>query len=144
MVAGQSNAFVYYLNGGPGIETDPMKGFERFRKASDKGDQMAVAMATVMATVAVLSDNGFGQFFEGLEAKEMAMGALEQGEVGSAASSGPAIGADTLKHGTMRAVRSELSEKQYCTGAVDGTFNPVFIRALASYARSVKSQPKDG
>ena len=124
----------YYINGGPGIPKDPQKGFTLFKKSVDEGDPVA------MATIAVLIDNGFGSFFPGTRSFDMAMRALKQGESGAAAIAATDTSARKLKPETIAALQRAIQTASFYTGAVDGQLNPMFVRSLDSYARSVAEQ----
>ncbi|MGF1554270.1 MAG: caspase family protein [Paracoccaceae bacterium] len=125
----------YYLEGGPGIAPDPGRGVALFEKAVEAGD------ASAMATVAVLIDNGFARHFPGRDADELVLAALATGEAGAAAVTGTAMGPMRLAPGTVRAVQRALGREGFYTGEADGAFNPVFVRALDTYARSAASRP---
>lgn len=120
----------YYVSGGPGIPRDPQKGFDLFRRAADRGDPMA------MATMATLIDNGFGGFFPDMRSTELVMKALTKGEEGAAFVSATDTAKQKLRPDTIRTVQARLKQEQYYSGAIDGRFNPVFVRALDLYARS--------
>lgn len=120
----------YYVSGGPGIPRDPQKGFDLFRHAADRGDPMA------MATMATLIDNGFGGFFPDMRSTELVMKALTKGEEGAAFVSATDTAKQKLRPDTIRTVQTRLKQEQYYSGAIDGRFNPVFVRALDLYARS--------
>ncbi|MGU3496148.1 caspase family protein [Xanthobacteraceae bacterium A53D] len=124
----------FYVEGGPGIPKDPQKGFGLFQKAADKGDP------TSMATMAVLIDNGFGKFFPGKTSTAMVMAALKKGEAGAAAVAATDVSEQKLKPDTIRFVQRALQKDDYYSGAIDGRFNPVFVRALDGYARAVETQ----
>ena len=120
----------YYLNGGPGIPRDPQKGFDLFRRAADRGDP------TALAAMATLIDNGFGSFFPNARSTDLVMRALTKGESGAGAVSGTDTGKQRLRPDTIRTVQRRLQDEQYYSGALDGRFNPVFVRALDTYARA--------
>ena len=124
----------YYVEGGPGIEQDPAAGFALFQKAIDGGDPMA------MATVAVLIDNGFGEWFPDRDAPGLVLDALSKGEPGLSAVVATTAGPQQLSTDTVRTVQETVTESGHYEGALDGTFNPLFIRALDAYARSTSSQ----
>ncbi|MBM7067437.1 caspase family protein [Actibacterium sp. 188UL27-1] len=128
----------FYLEGRGGIPQDTEKGFDLYRQAIARGDAMA------MATVAVLIDNGFGSYFPDLTAKDALLGALSEGETGSAFVVATTNGSMNLASDTIRAVQQELAQAQFYTGDLDGRFNPLFIRSLDAYARSRASQKQDG
>lgn len=124
----------FYVEGAPGIPKNPQKGFDLFQKAADKGDP------TSMATMAVLIDNGFGQFFPGKRSADMVMQALKKGEAGAAAVAATDVSEQKLKPDTIKAVQRAVQQADYYSGAIDGRFNPVFVRALDSYARAQEQQ----
>jgi TPR repeat protein len=124
----------YYVEGGPGIEQDPEAGFALFQKAIEGGDPMA------MATVAVLIDNGFGEWFPGRDAPGLVLEALSTGEPGLSAVVATTAGPQQLSPGTVRAVQEAVTASGHYDGEIDGAFNPLFIRALDAYARSTSSQ----
>lgn len=124
----------YYVEGAPGIPKDPQKGFDLFKLAADRGDPIS------MATMATLIDNGFGSFFRGRTSIDMVMRALEKGEAGAAAVAATDVAPQKLKSDTIKSVQRAIQKEEYYTGAIDGRFNPVFVRALDSYARAKEQQ----
>ncbi|MFD1333572.1 caspase family protein [Methylopila musalis] len=128
----------HYFAGTAGLPKAPQKGMDLFRQAAAKGDPSA---KTVMAT---LIDNGFAAYFPGETSLDLLLGALASGEAGSAAISGTDGGAQKLKPATIRALQQRLTREQHYSGAVDGRFNPIFVRALDSYARSKAQEAPDG
>lgn len=123
-----------YLEGRPGFPRNPQKGFDLFRRAADKGDPIA------MATMAALIDNGFGSYFPGMSALQMLTKALQQGEAGAAAVSATEVSEQKLKPETVRALQRATQKADHYSGAIDGRFNPVFVRALDGYARSLEQE----
>ncbi|WID98826.1 caspase family protein [Bosea vestrisii] len=123
-----------YLEGRPGFPKNPQKGFDLFRQAADKGDPIA------MVSMATLIDNGFGSYFPGTNALQMLMKALEKGEAGAAAVSSSDVSDQKLKPDTVRALQRATQKADHYSGAIDGRFNPVFVRALDSYARSLEQE----
>ncbi|WP_244495124.1 caspase family protein [Bosea sp. Root483D1] len=123
-----------YLEGRPGFPKNPQKGFDLFRQAADKGDPIA------MVSMATLIDNGFGTYFPGANALQMLMKALEKGEAGAAAVSSSDVSDQKLKPDTVRALQRAAQKADHYSGAIDGRFNPVFVRALDSYARSLEQE----
>ena len=119
---------------GPGIPKDPQKGFDLFRRAADRNDPVA------MVTMATLIDNGFGRFFPGASSTDMLLRALKQGEHGASAVAATDMGAQKLKPDTIRALQRAVQAKQYYTGALDGRFNPVFVKALDTYAKALDGE----
>lgn len=124
----------FYLSGGPGIEADPEAGFRLFDRALDKDEPMA------LATVATLIDQGFGKHFPGLDSTDMVMRALAQGESGLASVVGTTAGTQPLSAETIKSVQEKLAEARFYDGELDGTFNPLFMRALDAYSSSASSQ----
>ena len=122
----------YYIDGGPGITPDIDKAMDLYRQAIDLKEPLA------LAAVAVLIDNGFGSYFPDRTAQGIVLDALGQGEQGVAAIVGTTAGEQQLSPDTIRAVQRELSD--FYTGPDDGTFNPLFLRAMDNYARSAASQ----
>jgi TPR repeat protein len=121
-----------YLEGRPGFPRNPQKGFDLFRKAADKGDPIA------MVSMATLIDNGFGSYFPGVSAVQMLTRALAKGEAGAAAVSSTDVSPQKLKPETIRALQRAAQKADHYSGAIDGRFNPVFVRALDGYARSLE------
>lgn len=93
-----------------------------------------------MATVAILMDNGFAQHFAGLDNTQIVLETLAQGDVGLGAIIATTAGELNLSSETISSVQQVLTDKQFYTGAIDGTFNPLFIRALDAYSVSASSQ----
>jgi TPR repeat protein len=124
----------YYMEGSPGIPQDPAAGFALFDQALDGGGPMA------MVAVAVLINNGFAEHFPGCDSADLLLGALSRGETGAAAVVASTAGDQQLRPETVEAVQARLSESGHYGGEIDGTFNPMFIRALDAYARSTSSQ----
>lgn len=123
-----------YLEGRPGFPKNPQKGFDLFRQAADKGDPIA------MVSMATLIDNGFGSFFPGTNSLQMLLKALEQGEAGAAAVSSSDVSDQKLKPDTVRALQRAAQKADQYSGAIDGRFNPVFVRALDAYARTLEQE----
>jgi TPR repeat protein len=123
-----------YLEGRPGFPKNPQKGFDLFRQAADKGDPIA------MVSMATLIDNGFGSFFPGTNSLQMLTRALEKGEAGAAAISASDVSEQKLKPDTVRALQRAAQKADHYSGAIDGRFNPVFVRALDGYARSLEQE----
>ncbi|MEE7455563.1 peptidase C14 [Methylorubrum populi] len=124
----------HYATGAYGFPKDLRQGFELFRRAADKGDPVA------MATMATLIDNGFGRFFPGVRSADMVLRALKKGELGAASVSATDTAAQKLKPETIRSVQRAVKEADYYSGALDGRFNPVFVRALDQYARANETE----
>ncbi len=66
----------------------------------------------------------------------MVLRALKRGEFGAAAVSATDTAAQKLKPETIRAVQRAIKQAEYYPGALDGRFNPVFVRALDQYAKA--------
>ncbi|MCE4226103.1 peptidase C14 [Methylobacterium sp. C25] len=124
----------YYSTGSYGFPKDLRQGFDLFRRAADKGDPVA------MATMATLIDNGFSGFFPGVRSSDMVMRALKKGELGAASVSATDTAAQKLKPDTIRTVQRAIKEADYYPGAIDGRFNPVFVRALDQYAKANETE----
>ena len=124
----------HYVTGSHGLPRDPKRGFDLFRQAADRGDPVA------MATMATLIDNGYGRFFPGVRSADMVMRALKRGELGAASISATDTAAQKLKPETIRSVQRAVKEADYYSGALDGRFNPVFVRALDQYARANETE----
>lgn len=124
----------HYVTGTHGLPRDPKRGFDLFRQAADRGDPVA------MATMATLIDNGYGRFFPGVRSADMVMRALKRGELGAASISATDTAAQKLKPETIRSVQRAVKEADYYPGALDGRFNPVFVRALDQYARANETE----
>ncbi|WP_407529485.1 caspase family protein [Methylobacterium oryzisoli] len=120
----------HYATGAYGFPRDLRKGFDLFRQAADRGDPVA------MATMATLIDNGFGRYFPGVSASDMVLRALKRGELGAASVSATDTAAQKLRPETIRTVQRAVKEADYYSGALDGRFNPVFVRALDQYAKA--------
>ncbi|MCJ2046675.1 caspase family protein [Methylobacterium sp. J-078] len=133
-VASISKLVPHYTTGAYGFPKDLGKGLDLFRQAADKGDPVA------MATMAALIDNGFARYFPGVSAPGMVLRALKRGELGAASVSATDTGAQKLKPDTIRAVQRAIKEADYYTGALDGRFNPVFVRALDLYAKANETE----
>lgn len=133
-VASISKLVPHYATGAHGFPKDLRQGFDLFRQAADKGDPVA------MATMATLIDNGFGRYFPGVRAADMVLRALKKGELGAASVSATDTAAQKLKPDTIRTVQRAVKEADYYTGALDGRFNPVFVRALDQYARANETE----
>jgi tetratricopeptide (TPR) repeat protein len=127
----------YYISGGPGIEPDPEKAFEMLKKGIELREPLA------MATTAVLIDGGFGEFFPDLTSEQLVLDLLSLGEAGMETLVATTADAKGLNPDTVRGLQQTLTEKQFYTGNIDGTFNPMFIRALDAYASSASSQTND-
>lgn len=123
-----------YLEGRPGFPKNPQKGFDLFRRAADRGDPLA------MVSMATLIDNGFGSYFPGTSSLQMLLKALEQGEAGAAAVSSSDVSDQKLKPDTVRALQRAAQKADQYSGAIDGRFNPVFVRALDAYARTLEQE----
>ncbi|MRI53896.1 peptidase C14 [Methylobacterium sp. DB1607] len=124
----------HYATGSYGFPRDLRQGFDLFRQAADKGDPVA------MATMATLIDNGFGRYFPGVRSADMVLRALKQGELGAASVSATDTAVQKLKPETIRTVQRAVKEAAYYSGALDGRFNPVFVRALDQYARANEAE----
>lgn len=124
----------HYATGAHGFPRDLRQGFDLFRKAADKGDPVA------MATMATLIDNGFARYFPGVGAADMVLRALKRGELGAAAVSATDTAAQKLKPETIRTVQRAIKQAEYYPGALDGRFNPVFVRALDQYAKANEAE----
>ena len=124
----------HYATGAHGFPKDLRQGFDLFRQAADKGDPVA------MATMATLIDNGFGRYFPGMRSADMVLRALKRGELGAASVSATDTAAQKLKPETIRTVQRAVKEADYYSGALDGRFNPVFVRALDQYARANEAE----
>lgn len=124
----------HYATGAYGFPRDLRKGFDLFRQAADRGDPVA------MATMATLIDNGFGRYFPGVSAADMVMRALKRGELGAASVSATDTAAQKLRPETIRSVQRAVKEADYYSGALDGRFNPVFVRALDQYAKANEAE----
>ncbi|KQP70794.1 caspase family protein [Methylobacterium sp. Leaf112] len=133
-VASISKLVPHYATGAHGFPKDLRQGFDLFRQAADKGDPVA------MATMAALIDNGFGRYFPGVSASGLVLRALKRGELGAASVSATDTGAQKLKPETIRAVQRAIKEADYYSGALDGRFNPVFVRALDQYAKANEAE----
>lgn len=133
-VPSMSKLVPYYSTGSYGFPKDLRQGFDLFRRAADKGDP------TAMATMATLIDNGFGTFFPGMRSSDLVMRALKKGELGAASVSATATANLKLKPDTVRTVQRAIKEADYYSGAVDGRFNPVFVRALDQYAKANETE----
>ncbi|KQP40064.1 peptidase C14 [Methylobacterium sp. Leaf104] len=133
-VASISKLVPHYTTGAYGFPKDLRQGLDLFRQAADKGDPVA------MATMAALIDNGFGRYFPGVSAPGMVLRALKRGELGAASVSATDTGAQKLKPETIRAVQRAIKEADYYSGALDGRFNPVFVRALDLYAKANETE----
>ncbi|MEH3143820.1 MAG: caspase family protein [Methylobacterium frigidaeris] len=133
-VASISKLVPHYATGAHGFPKDLRQGFDLFRQAADKGDPVA------MATMATLIDNGFGRYFPGVRSADMVLRALKRGELGAASVSATDTAAQKLKPETIRAVQRAIKEADYYTGALDGRFNPVFVRALDQYAKANEAE----
>lgn len=124
----------HYATGAHGFPRDLRQGFDLFRKAADKGDPVA------MATMATLIDNGFARYFPGVSAADMVLRALKHGELGAASVSATDTAAQKLKPETIRTVQRAIKQADYYPGALDGRFNPVFVRALDQYAKANEAE----
>ena len=133
-VASISKLVPHYATGAYGFPKDLRQGFDLFRQAADRGDPVA------MATMATLIDNGFGRYFPGVRSADMVMRALKHGELGAASVSGTDTAAQKLKPETIRSVQRAIKDADYYTGALDGRFNPVFVRALDQYAKANEAE----
>ncbi len=133
-VASISKLVPHYATGAYGFPKDLRQGFNLFRQAADRGDPVA------MATMATLIDNGFGRYFPGVRSADMVMRALKHGELGAASVSATDTAAQKLKPETIRSVQRAIKDADYYTGALDGRFNPVFVRALDQYARANETE----
>ncbi|MGL4235245.1 MAG: hypothetical protein ACRCSW_04175, partial [Tabrizicola sp.] len=129
----------YYIGGGPGIEPDPQKALDMLNKGIELRDPLA------MATAAVLLDTnvGFSEFFPGLTSEQLALDLLSLGEIGLEALVATTNDANGLSPDTIRGLQQTLTDKEFYGGEIDGTFNPMFIRALDAYASSASSQAND-
>ncbi|WP_232629926.1 caspase family protein [Methylobacterium sp. Leaf118] len=133
-VASISKLVPHYATGAYGFPKDLTRGFDLFRRAADKGDPVA------MATMATLIDNGFGRYFPGVRSADMVLRALKKGELGAASVSATDTASQKLKPETIRTVQRAVKEADYYSGALDGRFNPVFVRALDQYARANEAE----
>ncbi len=133
-VASISKLVPHYATGAYGFPKDLRQGFELFRKAAEKGDPVA------MATMATLIDNGFSRYFPGVSAADMVLQALKRGEIGAASVSATDTAAQKLKPETIRAVQRAIKQADFYPGALDGRFNPVFVRALDQYAKANEAE----
>ncbi|WP_342152856.1 caspase family protein [Methylorubrum sp. SB2] len=133
-VASISKLVPHYSTGAYGFPKDLRQGFDLFRQAADKGDPVA------MATMATLIDNGFGRYFPGVRSADMVLRALKKGEIGAASVSATDTAQQKLKPETIRTVQRAIKEADYYPGALDGRFNPVFVRALDQYARANEAE----
>lgn len=133
-VASISKLVPHYATGAYGFPKDLRQGFDLFRQAADRGDPVA------MATMATLIDNGFGRFFPGIRSADLVLQALKRGELGAASVSATDTAAQKLKPDTIRAVQKAVKQADYYPGAIDGRFNPVFVRALDQYARANEAE----
>ncbi|MGE8130248.1 caspase family protein [Methylobacterium sp. NPDC080182] len=133
-VASISKLVPHYATGAYGFPKDLRQGFDLFRQAADRGDPVA------MATMATLIDNGFGRYFPGVRSADMVLRALKHGELGAASVSATDTAAQKLKPETIRSVQRAIKDADYYTGALDGRFNPVFVRALDQYARANETE----
>ncbi|RVU14032.1 caspase family protein [Methylobacterium oryzihabitans] len=124
----------HYATGAHGFPKDLRQGFDLFRRAADKGDPVA------MATMATLIDNGFGRYFPGVRSADMVLRALRRGELGAASVSATDTAAQKLKPETIRTVQRAIKDADYYPGALDGRFNPVFVRALDLYAKANEAE----
>jgi hypothetical protein len=124
----------HYATGAYGFPKDLRKGFELFRRAADRGDPVA------MATMATLIDNGYAGYFPGVSAADMVLRALKRGEIGAASVSATDTAAQKLKPETIRAVQRAVKQADFYPGALDGRFNPVFVRALDQYAKANEAE----
>ena len=124
----------HYASGSYGFPRDLKKGFDLFRQAADKGDPVA------MATMATLIDNGFSRYFPGISSADMVLRALKRGELGAASVSATDTAQQKLKPETIRSVQRAIKEADYYPGALDGRFNPVFVRALDQYAKANEAE----
>lgn len=133
-VASISKLVPHYGTGAYGFPKDLRQGFDLFRQAADKGDPVA------MAAMATLIDNGYGRFFPGVRSADMVMRALKKGELGAASVSATDTAAQKLKPETIRSVQRAIKEADYYPGALDGRFNPIFVRALDQYAKANEAE----
>jgi len=124
----------YYISGGPGIEADPKKGMDLFQRGIDLKEPLA------MVTAAILIDNGFGDYLPGQTSIGLLLGTLATGESGAQTVVATTVGDLQLKPATVRALQQELIDRQFFSGKADGTFSPMFLQALTTYARSAASQ----
>ncbi|TGE01744.1 caspase family protein [Methylobacterium nonmethylotrophicum] len=124
----------HYATGAYGFPKDLRQGFDLFRKAAERGDPVA------MATMATLIDNGFSRYFPGVSAADMVLQALKRGELGAASVSATDTAAQKLKPETIRTVQRAIKQADYYPGALDGRFNPVFVRALDQYAKANEAE----
>ncbi|MET7241826.1 caspase family protein [Methylobacterium sp. EM32] len=133
-VASISKLVPHYATGAYGFPKDLRQGFDLFRRAAEKGDPVA------MATMATLIDNGFSRYFPGVSAADMVLRALKRGEIGAASVSATDTAAQKLKPETIRTVQRAIKQADYYPGALDGRFNPVFVRALDQYAKANEAE----
>jgi TPR repeat protein len=124
----------HYTTGAFGFPRDPRQGFDLFRRAADKGDPVA------MATVATLIDNGFAGYFPGVSSADVALRALKRGEAGAASVAATDTAQQKLKPQTIRALQQAIKQAEYYSGAIDGRFNPVFVRAMDVYAKANETE----
>ncbi|AWB25300.1 peptidase C14 [Methylobacterium currus] len=133
-VASISKLVPHYATGAYGFPKDLHQGFDLFRKAAEKGDPVA------MATMATLIDNGFSRYFPGVSAADLVLRALKRGEIGAASVSATDTAAQKLKPETIRTVQRAIKQADFYPGALDGRFNPVFVRALDQYAKANEAE----
>lgn len=133
-VASISKLVPHYASGAYGFPKDLRQGFDLFRRAADKGDPVA------MATMATLIDNGFGRYFPGVRSADMVLRALKKGELGAASVSATDTAEQKLKPETIRTVQRAIKEADFYPGALDGRFNPVFVRSIDQYARANEAE----
>jgi tetratricopeptide (TPR) repeat protein len=125
---------LYYMGGGPGIQKDPQKGMDLFKRGIELKEPLG------MVTAAVLIDNGFGKYLPEHTSIGLLMSTLETGEDGAQTIVATTVGDFSLKPETVRKLQQELIDRQFYTGKVDGTFSPMFMQAMTSYAGSAASQ----
>jgi TPR repeat protein len=125
---------MYYISGAPGIEQDQEKAFELFNRGIELKEPLA------MVTAAIVIDNGFGKFLPDHTSLGLLMSTLATGENGAQTIVATTASNPTLSPKTVRALQEELIDKQFFSGEVDGTFNPLFVQAMIAYAKSAASQ----
>ena len=92
------------------------------------------------ATRGARSDQGVGRYGAGGRAADRVLGGLKHGERGAASGSATDTAAQKRKPETIRSVQRAIKDADYYTGALDGRFNPVFVRALDQYARANETE----
>ncbi len=70
----------------------------------------------------------------------MVLRALKRGELAPPRSRPHDTAAQKLKPETIRTVQRAIKQAEYYPGALDGRFNPVFVRALDQYAKANEAE----